>query len=61
MTTQDILLLIDFERLKVGTTLDGKITASYGTDAEFGVGKTLAEACEDYLNKCHRKTIVFKQ
>lgn len=68
MTAQDILLSLEHEHLKVWKIPNGKIAVSYENceikaDAflisKFGVGNTFAEACEDYLNQIHGKTLVF--
>lgn len=68
MTAQDILLSLEHERLEVWKVPDGKIAVSYENCevksgafliGKFGTGNTFAEACEDYLNQLHGKTLVF--
>ena len=68
MKSIDILLSLDGVELEVSKTIDGHISVNY-KDAEVkdnlflvfdpGRGKTLEEACDDYLTKIRGKKLVF--
>lgn len=66
----DILLSIENEFLDLGVwkNADGKIGVKYQhceikegdfLKTVYGIGKTFAEACENYLEQLHGKTLVF--
>lgn len=68
MTAQDILLSLEGKHLDVWKVLGGKVAVSYENCdikegdfliTKFGAGNNIAEACEDYLNQLHGKTLVF--
>lgn len=67
MNAQDILLSLG-EWLEVWKVPNGEVAAAYKNSevkeghflkGTYGTGKTFEDACEDYLNQLHGKTLVF--
>lgn len=68
MSAHDILLSLEGKDIKVWKVPSGDVAVEYQNcdikdgmflRSEFGVGQTFYQACEDYLNKIHGKTLVF--
>lgn len=67
MNAEEILLSLE-KSLEVWKVPSGKIAVSYQNcdikygmflRGDYGTGETFSDACEDYLNQLHGKTLVF--